>query len=458
MKLICLTILLLVAAVSAQTSIPFTDCSGGTSHAKVSTITANPYPPVKGQDITIAVTGALDEEITASQYTINVTYLGINLLTKTGDLCQLSPSFQCPHAAGPISVSDTLNIPSIAPSGTYDINIGANDQNGQVLLCVQVSVSINAALNLDRPAVTQEMIDLVNSKQTTWVAGHNKRFSESTLKHVKGLCGAFREVNRPPIKHITAEMAIPDTFDARQQWPNCPTINDIRDQGSCGSCWAFGASEAMSDRICIASNGTVQAYLSAEDLVSCCGFWCGDGCNGGYPSSAWDYWTSTGIVTGGPYDSNQGCYPYQIPACDHHVKGNLPPCGDLLPTPACSQTCQNGANWASDKHFGSSSYSVASDVASIQKEIMTNGPVEGAFTVYADFVTYKSGVYQHVSGDELGGHAIKILGWGTENNTPYWLVANSWNTDWGANGYFKILRGQDECGIEDGIVAGLARV
>ena len=83
------------------------------------------------------------------------------------------------------------------------------------------------------------------------------------------------------------------------------------------------------------------------------------------------------------------------------------------------------------------------------------GPVEGSFTVYADFPTYKSGVYQHVTGDALGGHAIKILGWGTENNTPYWLVANSWNEGWGDHGFFKILRGSDECGIEDGIVAGL---
>jgi len=44
------------------------------------------------------------------------------------------------------------------------------------------------------------------------------------------------------------------------------------------------------------------------------------------------------------------------------------------------------------------------------------------------------GVYQHVAGSELGGHAVKMLGWGVENGTPYWLVVNSWNTDWGDNG------------------------
>jgi cathepsin B len=50
------------------------------------------------------------------------------------------------------------------------------------------------------------------------------------------------------------------------------------------------------------------------------------------------------------------------------------------------------------------------------------------------------------------------LGWGVENGTPYWLVANSWNSDWGDNGYFRILRGKDECGIEGSISAGLPRV
>lgn len=68
------------------------------------------------------------------------------------------------------------------------------------------------------------------------------------------------------------------------------------------------------------------------------------------------------------------------------------------------------------------------------------------------------GVYQHVTGSELGGHAIRILGWGVENGTPYWLIANSWNSDWGDNGYFRILQGRNECGIEASITAGLPRV
>ncbi|KHJ90198.1 hypothetical protein OESDEN_09960 [Oesophagostomum dentatum] len=65
---------------------------------------------------------------------------------------------------------------------------------------------------------------------------------------------------------------------------------------------------------------------------------------------------------------------------------------------------------------------------------MTYGPVQATFTVYEDFFAYKSGVYVHTAGKDEGGHAIKIIGWGVEKGTPYWLVSNSWNLDFGENG------------------------
>lgn len=61
-------------------------------------------------------------------------------------------------------------------------------------------------------------------------------------------------------------------------------------------------------------------------------------------------------------------------------------------------------------------------------ELFKNGPVQTAFTVYEDFLSYRSGVYQHKTGNALGGHAVKMIGYGVENGTPYWLVVNSWNT------------------------------
>ncbi|CAI6361260.1 unnamed protein product [Macrosiphum euphorbiae] len=69
---------------------------------------------------------------------------------------------------------------------------------------------------------------------------------------------------------------------------------------------------------------------------------------------------------------------------------------------------------------------------------------------------YRSGVYKYISGADFGRYTVKNIGWGVENSkVPYWLVANLWNTDWGSDGFFKILRGSDDCGIESKISAGL---
>lgn len=60
-------------------------------------------------------------------------------------------------------------------------------------------------------------------------------------------------------------------------------------------------------------------------------------------SSSRDYWQNIGIVTGGPYNSSEGCQPYRIPACDHHVKGKLRPCDKTVkPTPPCRKQCISG--------------------------------------------------------------------------------------------------------------------
>merc|ERR1711977_531057 len=93
----------------------------------------------------------------------------------------------------------------------------------------------------------------------------------------------------------------------------------------------------------------------------------------------------------------------------------------------------------------------ASGETGIQKAIMAGGPVETAFTVFSDFANYVSGIYHHVSGSVEGGHAVRIVGWGVDGGNKYWKVANSWNPYWGEQGYFRIKRGGNECGIEDGV-------
>jgi len=325
----------------------------------------------------------------------------------------------------------------------------------------------------DLIANSVEMVSFINNLQTTWKAGHNSYFRNMPSSAVRRLMGA-KKMNTVQLPVITRQhlpdVPIPASFDARVQWPNCPTIGDIRDQSNCGSCWAIAAAEAISDRICIASKGKVTARISAADLMGCCLVRQGctgqnDGCTGGDPEAAWDYWVNTGLCTGGNYTQKDGCKPYPFAPCEHHINGSLPSCTAQpeYKTPKCEKACQASytKSYASDLHYGSRAYQVDNDEEAIQKEILTNGPVEAAFTVYEDFETYKSGVYQHKVGPYLGGHAVRILGWGVDNSSgsdvPYWLVANSWNADWGEKGYFKILRGKNHCGIEDYIMAGVPK-
>ena len=203
--------------------------------------------------------------------------------------------------------------------------------------------------------------------------------------------------------------------------------------------------------------------MSVEDTTANCGFFScfSMGCNGGQPGQAWQWFKNTGVVTGGDYtDIGTGttCGPYTLAPCAHHVapSAEYPACpSSEYSTPSlssCSESSYPRA-YSDDKQKASASYSL-STVEGIQQDMMQYGSVTDAFTVYEDFPTYTSGVYHHVSGSELGGHAIKIFGWGTEGGEDYWLVANLWNDQWGDHGTFKIRRGVNECGIEGQVSAG----
>eukprot|EP00695_Tsukubamonas_globosa_P000906 TRINITY_DN184_c0_g1_i2.p1 TRINITY_DN184_c0_g1~~TRINITY_DN184_c0_g1_i2.p1 ORF type:complete len:265 (+),score=123.85 TRINITY_DN184_c0_g1_i2:183-977(+) len=259
-----------------------------------------------------------------------------------------------------------------------------------------------------------------------------------TVDEAKAMLGHVKpeEVRKLPKLHYFPSKpetgAIPDSFESAEQWPGC--VHPIRNQEQCGSCWAFGASEALSDRFCVASNGSVNVVLSPQFLVSCDAS--NYGCDGGMLDTVWEFMKNTGVV------SDQ-CLPY---TAGSGTAG------------ACAKTCADGTPFKFYKvsdYYHVSTWLFWNKVEKIQTEIMTKGPVEAAFTVYQDFMSYSSGVYHHVSGNQLGGHAIKIVGWGVASDgTPYWNIANSWSTTWGQNGFFWIKRGSNECGIEDEVYAG----
>jgi cathepsin B len=334
---------------------------------------------------------------------------------------------------------------------------------------VIASLVISAAVAIPVPVLEDgdrypihSISQTVNALGSTWEAHPHSMFNGASWKFIKSLCGALPEPSsvKSPLKVIEPLKDLPENFDSADNWPQCASvINNIRDQGSCGSCWAVSSTSNFNDRLCIASNGTFTAEMSAEDTLSCCAMidFCGSGCNGGFPSGAWRYFKGTGLVTGGNYDG-EGCYPYQVAPCEHHTSGPLPACKEGGGTPSCAKKCQSsyGKDWSADKHKAGSHYSVSSKEEEIMTELMQHGSITAAFTVYSDFPTYKSGVYQHTSGSALGGHAVVITGWGVENGVKYWKVRNSWRQDWGDNGYFKIIRGVNECGIESSLVTGSA--
>jgi cathepsin B len=183
------------------------------------------------------------------------------------------------------------------------------------------------------------------------------------------------------------------------------------------------------------------------------------GCNGGQVGSPWNWFEKKGVVSGGDFGDNALCFDYTMEKCAHHVESTtLKSCDDVAQVaPKCESTCQTNTDitYSDDKNHASSSYGIRG-IDKIKEDISTYGTVTAAFTVYEDFLTYKSGVYQHTTGSALGGHAIKLIGYGTEGGEDYWLAVNSWNNTWGDKGTFKILQGN--CGIDRQVHAGLAQV
>merc|ERR1711979_30170 len=106
------------------------------------------------------------------------------------------------------------------------------------------------------------------------------------------------------------------------------------------------------------------------------------------------------------------CFPYEAGS------GNAP---------SCPNQCEDSENWDQSKFKASSAYAI-NGVTNMQKEMMTNGPIQVGYKVYKSFMSYQTGVYQKKPDEFMpeGGHAVKIVGWGADNGVDYWKVANSW--------------------------------
>jgi C1A family cysteine protease len=212
---------------------------------------------------------------------------------------------------------------------------------------------------------------------------------------------------------------VPDVVD----WRNMGAVTSVKDQGQCGSCWAFSSTGAVEGAWAISQGLLVD--LSEQELVDCATGFMEHGCNGGDMDFAFRYVKDYGQCS---WDS----YPY--------VSGQTQQSG------TCQKNCTKVASLTG-------CYDVTSGN---QKDLMyavAQQPV--AVAIEADtkyFQSYSSGVLTSSDCGTKLDHGVLIVGYGTENSIDYWLVKNSWGSDWGEDGYVKIARSSSTndpgvCGI-----------
>jgi len=193
----------------------------------------------------------------------------------------------------------------------------------------------------------------------------------------------------------------------------------VKNQGGCGSCWAFGTTGAVEAHWALASGTLVP--LSEQQLVDCAGAFGNAGCNGGLPSQAFEYIKHVGGIEASK---------------DYTYTGR-------------DGTCKFSSAKIAAKITGEVNITEGDETALF--DAITNvGPVAIAFQVVSDFQSYRSGVYDSTrcrSGPMDVNHAVLAVGYGTLTSKPYWIVKNSWGTSFGIQGYFYMVRNKNMCGI-----------
>lgn len=208
----------------------------------------------------------------------------------------------------------------------------------------------------------------------------------------------------PPI------LGLPTSLD----WRNYNSLNyvtGVRDQGNCGSCWAFATTGALESYM-LMKNDTPNLDDSEQILVSCSG---AGSCSGGYIDQASNFIRDTGLP-------DESCYPYTA------TNGT------------CGSVCANWQSSADRIAYWSYVASTSPTVDAIKNALYTYGPLVTTMDVYTDFFSYKSGVYSYTSGNYEGGHAVLIVGY--SDIGQYFIVKNSWGIGWGEGGFFNIAYSQ----------------
>ncbi|EHA8587426.1 putative Oryzain alpha chain [Cocos nucifera] len=208
---------------------------------------------------------------------------------------------------------------------------------------------------------------------------------------------------------------LPDSID----WRDKGAVVEVKDQGSCGSCWAFSTIAAVEGINHIVTGDLIS--LSEQELVDCDTYY-NQGCNGGLMDYAFEF-----IINNGGIDSEED-YPYtgRDGSCDQYRKN-----AHVVTIDSYEDVPIN-------------------DEQSLQKAV-ANQPVSVAIEAGGRaFQLYESGIFTGYCGTELD-HGVTAVGYGSENGQGYWIVKNSWGSEWGESGYIRMARNINsatgKCGI-----------
>ncbi|HSR09876.1 MAG TPA: C1 family peptidase [Thermodesulfobacteriota bacterium] len=192
-------------------------------------------------------------------------------------------------------------------------------------------------------------------------------------------------------------------------------VTGMRDQGNCGSCWAFASTAALESLVLLknATPGVDENF--AEQILLSCGDQLGNCAQGGYIDRASNFIRDTGLP-------DEACYAYT--ATD----------GD------CTRAC---GGWQANTHRSAGWKYIATtspNVDAIKTALNNYGPLVTTMDVYTDFFYYKGGIYTYQNGNLEGGHAVLIVGY--DDSDQHFIVKNSWGTGWGEGGFFNIAYSQ----------------
>jgi len=201
-------------------------------------------------------------------------------------------------------------------------------------------------------------------------------------------------------------------------WRTAGAVTPVKDQGQCGSCWAFSTTGALEGAWAVGGHGLES--LSEQHLVSCDNNDGNLGCDGGWPYKAVDFVRQGGIDT-------ELSYPYTS------ASGTSGLCASSSGTRASVQVASHIV--------------VESDEDQMAAWVAKNGPLSITIDAMTSiWWSYTGGIVSGCCNTDVD-HAVLVVGFGEENGQKYWLVKNSWGENWGEQGYIRLERGSNQCGI-----------